>query len=336
MKKEISWNIFSENRNIIYGIAIISIMIFHYVEDCAINGSGGVFVKVYGMFVGSIGVEAFLFLSGISLYFSMQKNHNIRRFYKNRIKRVLIPSLLVMTCYWIILDILIRGQGLLKLLYDLTFISFWTSGVRTFWYVQFLFIGYIAWPLVYHYLNLKVKDCYKLIGIICMTGMLSVFIKQLSPMLYNNTEVLFNRSFVFLLGGMAGKKVYYKCKISAIDFIFLNVGLVFKMLSIFFPLSWISINGFRIISCFYGITVLFYTSLIFKKIKKGLFKKAMLFFGKSSFEFYLTHVAVRELMKNIGIQTYKLSNYLICIALSFVITYMLNLIKSINLIETHE
>lgn len=40
-KKILNWKIFSENRDVIYGIAIISIMIFHYVEDCILAGAGG-------------------------------------------------------------------------------------------------------------------------------------------------------------------------------------------------------------------------------------------------------------------------------------------------------
>ena len=41
MRKILNWKIFSENRDVIYGISIISIMIFHYVEDCILAGAGG-------------------------------------------------------------------------------------------------------------------------------------------------------------------------------------------------------------------------------------------------------------------------------------------------------
>jgi len=35
MNSKDNWNIFSKNRNAIYGVAIISIMIFHFFEDIA-------------------------------------------------------------------------------------------------------------------------------------------------------------------------------------------------------------------------------------------------------------------------------------------------------------
>ena len=36
MNSKDNWNIFSKNRNAIYGVAIISIMIFHFFEDIVI------------------------------------------------------------------------------------------------------------------------------------------------------------------------------------------------------------------------------------------------------------------------------------------------------------
>ena len=42
MNSKDNWNIFSKNRNAIYGVAIISIMIFHFFEDISAipRGSG--------------------------------------------------------------------------------------------------------------------------------------------------------------------------------------------------------------------------------------------------------------------------------------------------------
>ena len=43
--------------------------------------------------VGAIGVDVFLFLSGMGLYYAMRKQPPLRVFYKNRLKRILIPYL---------------------------------------------------------------------------------------------------------------------------------------------------------------------------------------------------------------------------------------------------
>lgn len=77
MNSKDNWNIFSKNRNAIYGVAIISIMIFHFFEDIAnsnLSGGGlGFLGKLYNTFIGSVGVEFFVFLSGVGLYFRCQK-----------------------------------------------------------------------------------------------------------------------------------------------------------------------------------------------------------------------------------------------------------------------
>lgn len=58
--------------------------------------------SVYNLIFGSIGVEIFLFLSGMGLFFSMRKNENVLCFYKKRLKRLSVPYVLIGGIYWII------------------------------------------------------------------------------------------------------------------------------------------------------------------------------------------------------------------------------------------
>lgn len=53
MDLKTNWNVFSKNRDAIYGVAIISIIIFHFFEDVASsNISGGRFAgEIYNTFV---------------------------------------------------------------------------------------------------------------------------------------------------------------------------------------------------------------------------------------------------------------------------------------------
>ena len=87
MDLKTNWNVFSKNRDAIYGVAIISIIIFHFFEDVASsNISGGRFAgEIYNTFVGSVGVEFFIFLSGVGLYFSMTKDSRVRYFFQKRL-----------------------------------------------------------------------------------------------------------------------------------------------------------------------------------------------------------------------------------------------------------
>lgn len=76
---------FSNERSALYGISILSIIIFHYFEDLNASDFSGVLRSigaVYLRIIGSVGVELFIFLSGISLFFSMKKDEKVKQFYK--------------------------------------------------------------------------------------------------------------------------------------------------------------------------------------------------------------------------------------------------------------
>ena len=63
-KRDITWGSFSSYRNEIYGISIISIMIFHFSENVVqadLHGSIRLLFGLYYDWVRSIGVEIFLF-----------------------------------------------------------------------------------------------------------------------------------------------------------------------------------------------------------------------------------------------------------------------------------
>lgn len=162
MNSKDNWNIFSKNRNAIYGVAIISIMIFHFFEDIAnsnLSGGGlGFLGKLYNTFIGSVGVEFFVFLSGVGLYFSMSKDSNILHFFQKRIKRILPAYLMVAIPYWIVIDLIIMQKGVKMFAFDFGFVTFFTQGTRTFWYVLFIVFAYLIYPFVYKILHVKWSD----------------------------------------------------------------------------------------------------------------------------------------------------------------------------------
>lgn len=72
---------------------------------------GGRFAgEIYNTFVGSVGVEFFIFLSGVGLYFSMTKDSRVRYFFQKRLKRILPTYLTVAVPYWIAVDIVANKE----------------------------------------------------------------------------------------------------------------------------------------------------------------------------------------------------------------------------------
>ena len=75
------WSLLSDLRGELYGLSIISIIIFHYFEGVATAGGGtGVttLAKVYNAFIGSVGVDIFVILSGFSIFYSLSRCTNLK------------------------------------------------------------------------------------------------------------------------------------------------------------------------------------------------------------------------------------------------------------------
>jgi len=87
----------NKSRTILLGIATLLVTFFHmYSLDFyeLINIRFVANILTFVKSIGNVGVDIFLFLSGIGLYFSYKKN-NLKQFYMNRFVRILPEFILV-------------------------------------------------------------------------------------------------------------------------------------------------------------------------------------------------------------------------------------------------
>lgn len=87
-----SYELLSKYRGVLMGVQILLIMAFHYTEDLSnaadhFNGPAQVFYD----YIGSSGVDMFLMISGLGLYYSWKRNPDAGAFYRKRLTRVLVP-----------------------------------------------------------------------------------------------------------------------------------------------------------------------------------------------------------------------------------------------------
>lgn len=87
----------SKYRAPIYGFAIIWIAFFHGSVDTVDYSFGHDSLLWFKTIMsnGSVGVEVFLFLSGISLYFSFKNDSNLLSYLKKRTRRLFVPLFIV-------------------------------------------------------------------------------------------------------------------------------------------------------------------------------------------------------------------------------------------------
>lgn len=205
----VHWGSLSTYRSQIYGFACLWVMCFHNFCDWPTILTPLKKAVSYG----NTGVDMFLFLSGISLYFAFRKSSSLRTFYSRRMVRLLIPFLLLAVPYWIWRDIYLQ-KGVFLL--DVTMASFVTQGTTTTWYVGAILVFYLTYPLVYRlYFGSVHADQPKLRSVIAIllpaSYVLVCFsLMYLFPTFYKRTEIALTRFVVFLIGCSCGQLVEKK------------------------------------------------------------------------------------------------------------------------------
>ena len=124
------------------GAAMLFVILFHVALD-----RGDPF---YGLRrCGNVGVDIFLFLSGVGLWFSWTKTPDVRRFYRRRLVRILPTWLICATAFYLpdFLGARVYSRSIADLIGDITINwEFWLHDELTFWYVPAIMMLYLVAP----------------------------------------------------------------------------------------------------------------------------------------------------------------------------------------------
>lgn len=297
-------DVLSGQRTALMGVAIIMILIFHYTEDCKIyEAHYGGFVEWYKTYVGSSSVDLFLFLSGLGLYFSMKKNPGVAGFYRRRLVRILIPYLAVAIPAWYVYDVVLTGESAGRFFRDLTFVTFFTEGVRWFWYIGAILAGYLVYPLVF----LVVDRCRSgiLRAAVLLLAVLAVTVcaaqmRESNPELFGDINIVVLRIPAFLIGCFYGRVSYENRRVgwlwlpaAAASVYF--VSKVPEADSVIYVRYALATANISLCACGAGLLKLLQ--------KAGPLYFVISWFGTHSLELYLTHVAIRRIMCELGYLT---------------------------------
>ena len=147
--RPVSVELISKYRTELMGIAMLLVVLFHgYVPQTS---------WFYGLKrMGNVGVDVFLFLSGIGLWFSWRSCPNLKHFYKQRFLRVYPTWLLLASCFYGFHFYLKSGfsNDVFDLLGDvIVHLDFWLHGELTFWYIPALMALYLVSPFYIQLVN---------------------------------------------------------------------------------------------------------------------------------------------------------------------------------------
>lgn len=296
---KLTWGALSTYRSHIYGFTILWIVLFHVLE---------VFGKSFSynwsiidiLNKGNMGVDIFLILSGISLYFSINndKNFTLRNFYKKRFKRIAIIYLLICVPYFILLYTsgLYGSDTLLKMIF------FMNKNVNSFWFLLVISICYLIYPFLY---KLMESNGVKSIYTIALTWSLFLFVFMfLNKEAYLYYEILLSRIPIFLIGVTLGEKVY-KDEVVSPTIILWSLLILVSLGPILFVVSKISIlSMFRIIFIRFllgiqGLALIIVFSIFIQYVSDTKIVSYISSLGKYTLEIYIVHIMLRTIILSV-------------------------------------
>lgn len=330
-----TFELFSKYRTLLMGFATLSVVFFHFASDRATYHYGyeGIY-KIFNHFVSSSGVDIFLFLSGLGLYYSWEKNSNYKEFLKKRLPRILLPYFIICIPALLWRDIFFLDQGFIEFFKDFLFISFFQSGKNWFWYICFITICYVIFPYLFEMIdsckkNIEIEKT--LLNIFTTVTVVGLLLYHFANPYFGNTNIMLLRIPSFIFGIYLGKLSYNKEKITGKWLFVCILALLVMPLRSFNKLL---LNRYVVaLGALASLFIIIYILEFFeeKGYKLKIVRKFIEFFGKYSLEIYLLHVTVRTILNSYGLYTarirYELLMVGITIILSIIVHYIVEIIQ---------
>ena len=278
MKRQTNLNVISQERSGVFGLAILWIMLFH--SSLRFDWPPLHLIKA----TGYCGVDVFLFLSGIGLYYSMENDPSPAHFYKKRALRVLLPYAVVAVFYE-------GGRCLLghitpaETMANVTFVSYWRDGVQTYWFIAAIVVFYAVYPLLYKVI--KGGNYWIWVLILALGYGAALLLYQDQAAFYRFNGFVF-RIPIFLIGCFLAPQVKRGKEYSLIPtallctvgamlmwYLWIDCDPWFLRMYLFTPLS---------------LCLVFLGSIVLSFLRKdGVIQRFLLFFGGMTLELYLVH-----------------------------------------------
>lgn len=188
----------SRYRSELMGAAIIFIVLFHVPLPRSDT--------FFGLCrCGNIGVDIFLFLSGIGLWFSWVRQPSARHFYLRRLRRIM-PTWLAVAALYYLPRFDLGTDSISDLIGDITLNwGFWQHGELTFWYVPVIMMLYL-WAPLYMMLISRWPICRWLPVLAVLWCMAVEWVLPLHQTV-GYLEIFWSRIPVFLIGIQCGEAV---------------------------------------------------------------------------------------------------------------------------------
>ena len=216
----------SRFRGALMGIAMLIIILFHV--DLA---RSDMFFGLRRM--GNLGVDMFLLLSGIGLWFSWMKTPSYRHFYFRRLIRI-YPAWLIIACLYYLPRLHVHdAASLVNLIGEIGFNwNFWLHDELSFWYIPAIMMLYLFAP---PYIELiRRHSVYRWLPVVMI--MWCILVEWVTPIHHavGHLEIFWSRVPIFFIGISMGETVRRKRTIDGQGIWMLIIMFVMTSVSCFF------------------------------------------------------------------------------------------------------
>ena len=213
-------------RGALMGIAMLIIILFHV--DLA---RSDMFFGLRRM--GNLGVDMFLFLSGIGLWFSWMKTPSYRHFYFRRLIRI-YPAWLIIACLSYLPRLHVHdAASLVHVIGEIGFNwNFWLHDELSFWYIPAIMMLYLFAP---PYIELiRRHSVYRWLPVVMI--MWCILVEWVTPIHHavGHLEIFWSRVPIFFIGINMGEMVRRKRTIDGQGIWMLIIMFVMTSVSCFF------------------------------------------------------------------------------------------------------
>lgn len=282
-----NWNHLSKYRSELMGIACLWVMLYHN----RIDWPGSLEPVRRLVNYGNLGVEIFLLLSGMSLYFSWQKKPRLHVFYARRLVRLLVPYLVFSVPYWIWRDLY---EDIGDFWLNLTQLSLPLQGIRPTWFIPAMALLYLAYPLIVRFLFKG--NCPLRTALLCSCAIaICAALHYSGNAIYRNCEIALTRIPIFIIGCALGRIVYQRKPLAPLLLPVSGAWLVINELlrrNLDLPRVWVRFSYIPL--CLALCIVLIW--LLEKLEDREHLRRTLRFFGNHSLELYLTHMLLRNVV----------------------------------------
>lgn len=286
--------------------------------------------------IGNIGVDMFLFLSGIGLWFSWAKNSDLKSFFYRRFIRIypvwlLVAGVYYMTDYFCPNLVMHRGHStsIIDLIGDISVNwDFWLHDELTFWYIPAIMMLYLFAP--FYMTLIERHPVYRWLPVVMV--MWCILVEYVTPIhqAVGHLEIFWSRVPIFFIGINMGEMVRRKDQIDGTGIWMIILMFVMALASSIF-LEQVRHGEFplfleRMLYIPLTVTAILLLNRVFRRTPSWL-NSAAKFVGAISLEAYLVHD--HFILRYIERQGWSYwPTFLLCVAITIPVAWLLHVAMS--------